>query len=622
MRGLMTPNQIIPRTLLNRRCKELRENFYNELLPPPELTIYEWADKYRILSSEASSEPGPWRTSRFPYLKEIMYELSPQSGSETVTCMKGAQLGLTELAINTIGYTIHWDPKPILYIQKTVDAVMKFSAQRFSKSLENTPEVYNRLPKKGTTSDNTNTKLLKNFPGGILIMGGANSAASLRSMPIALLILDEEDSYEMDIQEEGDPTILAERRTANFPNRKIFHLSTPKVKETSKIEPLFEEGDQRYFFVPCPFCAHFQTIRWENIIYTDNDPKTAKLKCEGCNELIKEYHKTYMLDNGEWRAMYPGRDSVSFHINSLYSPIGFYSWRDAVKLWLKYRKDNNTEILRTFVNTVLGETYSEAGKMVDYTGLSSHKEIYSAPVPEEVLVLTAGVDVQEDRIECEIVGWGENQKSWSIDYSRYVGDTESNYVWEQLDQHLLKTWRHQTGIDMNLACVAIDSGHRAKIVYKFCLSRFHRRVFPIKGVPGWGKGLINRPINMNQHGVWLYNAYVDEIKSKIYSQLKVEDENVQGYCCFPDRPEYDTSYFKMLTAEKLLRKRVSGQYKLVWELPPGRHNEALDCRGYSIAALNILKPNFEEIKKSGTPLVVKNTTLKRRKRVLSKGVEL
>jgi len=621
MKGILSALQVMPKSAVRRNTEEITNNFYDELNPPPELTIHEWADRYRVLSTEASSEPGPWRTSRFPYLKEIMYVLSPQSNVEEVVCMKGSQLGLTELALNLMGYTIHWDPKPILYIQKTLDAVLKFSSQRFSKSLQNTPEVYERLPKKGSVTDDTNTKLLKNFRGGVLIMGGANSAASLRSMPIAVLILDEEDSYEANIEEEGDPTLLAERRTANFPNRKIFHLSTPKVKETSRIEPLFEDGDQRFYYVPCPFCNYYQTIKWGNIVWDNNDPKTVRLTCEKCRKAIKEHHKTYMLENGEWRATYPGREIVSFHINSLYSPLGFYSWEKAVILWLKYRKDLNTEILRVIINTIFGETYSESGKTVDYTGLSSHKEIYPAPVPRGAVVLTAGVDIQEDRIEAEVVGWGQNEESWSIEYVRFVGDIEDKFIWKQLDEFLNQTWKHQDGVDLNIACVGLDSGYKTRKVYKFCSTRLFRRIFPVKGMGGWGKGLINRPSKLNQDGVWLYLVYVDEVKSKIYSQLKVEAVGKYGYCHFPEKSEYDTAYFKMLTSEKLLRKMVGGKFKLSWHLTAGRRNEALDCRCYALAALNILKPNFEAIKNSGGPLVMKNTTLKKKARVLSKGVE-
>ena len=607
--------------VVDEQIEELNNTFYQNLAPPPELQIWEWADKYRVLSSEASSEPGQWRTSRFPYTKEIMEVMSPQSPVEDIVMMKGAQTAGTEILLNLLGYTIHYDPGPILYIQKTVDAVMRFSAQRFTKSLENTPEVSQRLPT-AKSRDDSNTKLLKNFPGGILILGGANSAASLRSMPIGKLLLDELDSFEADIQSEGDPIELAIRRTANFPRRKKIYISTPLVKETSKIEPMFLDGDQRYYNVPCPFCGHKQVIRWGNIVYENDDPKTAKLRCEKCHKLIEERYKTQMLENGEWVALHPGREVVSFHLNSLYSPLGFYSWADAVKLWLKYKRTRNTEVLRVFVNTVLGETYSEAGKSVEYDTLNSRKEKYKAEVPKDVLLLTAGVDVQEDRIEAEVVGWGEHQENWSIDYVRLMGDTEYDGVWKQLEDYLARGWLHTSGLKLRPACTAVDSGHRAKIVYNFCKKHEHSLVFPIKGRDGWGQGLIHRPTKPNQHGVYLFNAFVDEVKSKIYSQFKL-DSIGPGFCHFPNKSMYNEDYFIMLTSEKLIRKRVSGKYKLAWELPAGKRNEALDCRCYAICALNILKPNFEAIKGRGVPLNAENTKIKTRKRrVLSTGVQV
>ncbi len=603
------------------KLTKLNNIFFENLAPPPELQIWEWADKYRVLSSEASSEPGKWRTSRFPFTKEIMAVLSPQDPTEEVVFMKGAQIAGTEVLLNFMGYGIDYDPAPMLYIQKTVDSVMRFSAQRFTKSLENTPRVAAKLPTQ-KSRDDSNTKLLKNFPGGIIIMGGANSAASLRSMPICKLLLDELDSFEADIQSEGDPIELAIRRTANFPRRKIVYISTPLVQETSKIEPLFKDGDQRYYNVPCPFCEHEQTLKWGNIVYENDDPKTVKLKCEKCGELIDERYKTQMLDRGRWIKTHPGREIASFHLNSLYSPLGFFSWQAAVKLWLKYKRTRNTEVLRVFINTVLGETYSEAGKAIDFDTLNTRKEKYKAEVPKDVMLLTCGVDVQETRIEAEIVGWGDEQESWSIDYVRLMGDTEYDGIWKQLEDYLARGWLHTSGLKLTPACTAIDSGHRAKIVYNFCAKWAQNLVFPIKGRDGWGQGLIHRPTKPNQHGVYLFNAFVDELKSKIYSQFKLDTVG-PGYCHFPNKSIYDQEYFMMITAEKLIRKRVAGKYKMAWSLPAGKRNEALDCRAYAISALNILKPNFEAIKKRGIPLNAENNKIKvRKRRVLSTGVEV
>lgn len=585
-------------------------------LPPSEtLSLDAWADEFRILPQISSSEHGPWRTSRFPYLKEIMWELSPESPTQMVVVQKGAQLGFTECAVNLMLYTVDHTPAPLLYVQKTIEAVEKFSKQRLAPSIEICPSVFEKFG--GLKSrDGTNTIRMKTYPGGALILGGANSAASLRSMPIQNLILDEEESYDADIEDEGNPSEIAIRRTANFPRRKIFRPSTPTVKETSKIEPLFISGDQRSYYVPCPICGAFQTIQWPNIVWDDEDATSVRLRCVHCKQEITENYKTEMLSKGEWRKKFPGRKVASFFINSLYSPLGFFSWMDAAEMFITAQKERDRNKLKVFVNTVLAETWSEAKVEISLTGLMKRKEEYPVEVPEGVLVLTAGVDVQEDRVECEVVGWGKGQESWSIEYVEFMGDTEHSFVWEQLDQYLQKTWLHASGHRVNLACTAVDSGHRAKVVYNFCRLREVRRIFAVKGRYGWGQGYIRRPKKRNEHGVYLFLTFVDEIKSKIYSALQLTTPGM-GYCHFPENPKYDRNHFAALTAERLVQKKSHGRVTLEWELPQGARNEPLDCRVYNLAALNILNPNFEYLGQKG-PLIFGNSRLKKT-RVHSRG---
>jgi len=593
-------------------------SFAKGLQPREDITMDIWADRYRKLPQVSSSESGQWRTDRFPFLREIMLVLSPESSYRTVVVMKGSQLGFTECALNMIMYDIQEKPCPILYVQKTIDAVKRFSKQRLQPSIDLCPEI-SKLVSPVISRDSSNTIQLKSFPGGILILGGANSAASLRSMPIQDLILDEEESYEDDIDEEGSPSDLAIKRTTNFPRRKIFRLSTPGMKETSKIEPLYLLGDQRQYKIPCPGCGFYQVIYWRHIKYDNDDPTSARFKCEECGGEFDENFKTVMLENGYWEAKFPGRRIASFHISALYSPVGFYSWEDAVDDWLMCQEPHQINKLQVFINTTLAETFTQNYKQLSATGLLKRKEVYDGDMPETVLVLTAGCDVQEDRIECEIIGWGAKQESWSIDYVVLMGDTESTFVWEQLDQYLLRTWKHPKGIEMNLACVGVDSGHRAKVVYNFCKSRFHRRIFPVKGKSGWGQGYIRRPKKPNEHGVMLFLIFVDEIKSKIYSYLKLKAPG-PGYCHFPVKDVYDKNYFKSLTSEKLVTKHERGKKRLLWELPAGHRNEALDCRCYGLAALNILNPNFELLDKLG-PMHATNVKVRRKGRgVVSRGV--
>lgn len=598
-----------------QRSDQLRVSFADGLAPPLDLDISEYSDRNRMLPQISSAERGPWRTSRFPFLREIMYELSPASPTRMIVVMKGAQLGFTEVALNWMFYTIEHSPAPMLYVQKTIEAVERFSKQRFGPSCEEMPKVLSIMGGNASkVRDSSNTIRIKVFPGGIIILGGANSAPSLRSMPIERLILDEEDSYDIDVDEEGSPSDLAIRRTSNFPRRKIYRPSTPTIKEISVTEPLFLSGDQRHFQVPCPFCGGFQIIRWSNILWDEGDTTSIHLVCDICKKQIAERYKTQMLENGEWVKKFPGREIASFQISSLYSPLGFYSWKDAADLFVEAETTLNRAKLKVFINTVLGETWSETQRRIEPHGLIKRKEKYAAEVPQGVVVLTAGADVQEDRIECEIVGWGRHEENWSISYDIFSGDTERESVWELLDQHLSKLWHHESGIDMQVACTGIDSGFRAKVVYEFCKTREFRRIFPTKGDDGWGKGYIMRP-KKRIEGILLYHFFVDELKSKIYSQLQI-DKPGPGYCHYPEDSEYDKGYFAGLTSEHLKTGKKGGRSILKWDLPEGRRNEPLDARAYAIGARYILGIDLNKVSDDQKPISGAVRKILRKKKVI------
>jgi len=597
---------------------ELSESFSQALTPNPPMTVSEWADKYRMLPAISTHESGLWRTSRFPFTKRVMDLLSSHEPCYQIVVMKGAQLAFTEIALNWKMYTIHYDPGPMLYVQKTLDAIKIFMEQRFEPSVDEMPIVRERIGNSSLRKSSGDTARLKVFPGGMIRFGGANSASSLRSMPIERLMLDEEDSYESDIQSEGSPSDLAIRRTANFPRRKIYRISTPTIKETSVIEPLFEAGTKERYHVPCPFCGNMDWIRWANIKYVNDDPNTAELLCEACGCLIAERYKTQMLSNGKWIAENPHAEYPSFHISSLYSPYGFYSWKDAVRHYVKAIRNHDNSSLKTFVNTVLGETWSESGKTVKASWLEGRKEQYVAEVPKECMVLTCGADVQDDRIECEVVGWANGLESYGITYKIFRGDTAQNAVWEQFDTFTKQQFRHGAGMLMPITCVAVDSGHRTKIVYEFCRMREHRYFFPVKGDDGWGKGLIDRPRKKNKYKVWAFRAFVDEIKSTVYSYLTISEPG-PGYCHFPNIPEYDTEFFRQLTSESLKKVWSQGKYRLRWMLPEGRRNEVLDCRCLNHSALTILLPDFGKLP-INEPIILNQRPIKRGRRRHSKGV--
>ncbi len=613
------------------KMERVLQLFREAITPPRKMDLDEWADNFRMLPRETSSEYGRWKTSRFPFLRKIMKALSPSSRAREVTAIKGAQLGFTEVAINWILYGAHQNPGPMMYVQKTDDAAKDFATQKLEPSIAACPEL-DRIMGAQKPKSLSNEVTNKGFPGGFVVLGGSNSGAFLRSKSIRDAIADEEDSYKANIDGEGSPVGMIRKRQANFPLSKFFRLSTPKFKETSTIEPAFDAGSQEQYYVPCPECnpgadlvagTKF-VIRWGNIKWSadidpeSNLPRDIYLVCEQCGCAIPEHKKTWMLENGDWFSEKESNgkpyrvgdvEFPSFQISSLYSPLGFFSWRDAVKEWFEYKNTQDKALLQVFINQTLGESYSAAGQDISANWLHGRRESYltrSAPaLPWGTLVLTAGVDIQDDRIEVEVVAWGLHAESWSVDYSVLYGvtDTLGDYngldstgrptAFTLLDQHLERTWSHANGQQVGVECTLIDSGHRAEVVHVFCRTKEHRRIFPVRGRAGWGRGRYERPKRRHERfKTWLFIAWVDEMKDTVYGQLQV-DQPGPGYCHFPDSDPYTQKYFQGLTAENKRVKMVSGKKVLFWECPRGVRNEPLDCRVYAQTALHVYSPNME-----------------------------
>jgi phage terminase large subunit GpA-like protein len=355
-----------------------KQAFLNGLKPDPDLTVSEWSDLYRMLSNKASAEPGPWRTDRTPYLKEIMDCMSANNTTQKVVFMAGAQLGKTEAINNVVGYMIAHAPGPALFVQPTIEMAKRLSKQRLDSLIHETPCLADKIAP-ARSRDSGNTMFSKEFPGGILLLTGANSATGLRSAPCRWVLLDEVDAFPSDVEGEGDPCALAERRASTFSRRKIILTSTPTVKDMSRIETEYLASDQRRFFVPCPHCDHMQWLQWKNLQWRDGDPKTTAYVCESCGAHIPEHFKSEMLRKGEWRATATSEDprTVGFHLSSLYSPLGWKSWEEIVIEFL--RSKNDAPLLKTFVNTVLGETWEEeVGAKLGAEGLAERAEFYPA----------------------------------------------------------------------------------------------------------------------------------------------------------------------------------------------------------------------------------------------------
>jgi phage terminase large subunit GpA-like protein len=574
------------------------DSFLIGLKPDEILTVSEWSDKYRKLSSKASAEAGPWRTERTPYLKEIMDSLSPHSPIEQVVFMKGAQVGGSESGFNWIGYVIDHAPGPMLMVQPTVDLAKKVSKQRIDPMIEECKVLGEKI-KPSRSRDSGNTQLSKEFPGGILIFAGANSASGLRSMPIRYLFLDEIDAYPLDVEGEGSPVDLAKARTRTFNRKKILEVSTPTIHGQSAIEAEFEKSDKRYFNLPCPHCNQYQPLKFSNLVWDKGKPETVNYACSLCGELIPEHHKTWMLSKGKWIAEDPDTDGkvAGFHLSSLYSPVGWYSWADLVNDWEKAQKSQET--LKTFVNTILGETWKEKSELPEWKRIYQRRESYQVnTIPGRVLFLTASVDVQANRLECEIKGWGRNKESWSIDYRIYPGNTTEDEVWINLDKLLNETWMHPTGGEIQIKMLAVDSGYNTQRVYDWAKNKSPTRVLVVKGSSSNNpKALLDSSstIEMNIRGkriktglrLWILGATI--AKSELYSWLKHEiptekelDESgyPHGFCHYP---MYEEEFFLGLTAEQLVTKKVKGFNRYYWEKIRDR-NEPLDLHVYNRAA--------------------------------------
>ena len=567
---------------------------FNEgLKPDPLLTISEWADQYRVLSKTASSEPGRYRTNRTPPLKEIMDCLSPYSPVEEVVFKKGAQVGATECGNNWIGYIIDQSPGPALVVLPTVELGKRWSKGRLTPLINDTPCLKDRI-KDPRSRDSGNTIQTKEFADGtgILQITGANSSVGLRSMPVRYLFLDEVDAYPLDVDGEGDPTSLAVRRTSNFTRRKIFKVSTPTIEGLSRIDRDFKNSDQRYYHVPCPHCHEKQVLKWEQLRYDNDDPTTTRYICEHCDGEIYNHQKTWMLENGEWIAERPEITKIAgFHLSSLYSPVGWFSWEDAVEQFIK--ADDDERLLKVWYNTVLGETWAEKGDAPEWERLHDRSEDYKIGfVPEGGLFLTAGLDVQRDRVEVEVVAWGLHKQSWSVDYRVFYGDVSDKAFRERVYSEIMdRHYEHACGASLSVQMLAIDSGYATQDVYNWVRTKPMSRCMAVKGqerssVPLGTPSKVDVTIRGKKlrHGARVWPVGVSLLKSELYHWLKLgrnEDETYpNGYCHFP---KYDTEFFKQLCAEQLITKIVKGYPKHEWQKTRDR-NEALDCRIYARAA--------------------------------------
>jgi len=601
----------------------------SNLQPPENINVHEWADKYRRLPAESSAEPGKWRTERTPYLKDIMTAISDPKVRKVVM-MTSAQIGKSELLLNSIGYFSDIDPCPMLMVQPTVDAGTQFSKSRIEPMIRDTP-VLSKIFGGGKKRDSKNTIMQKFFPGGYLAIVGANSPAGLASRPIKVIFADEIDRWNQSAGKEGDPLTIVEKRTTTFPHtHKLIYVSTPTTDGISRIQHEYNQGSMEQWKLPCPSCGHYQVIEWANIIFhRDEDTKEfledkeVTCVCTSCGEAFNEME--WKSQQGKWFEQTPNAVIKSYHLSALNSP--WKPWRDIAKSFLTAK--NETEMLKVWTNTEMGLPWMDASDSISADSLEHNKVTYDAYIPKDVLVITAGVDVQDDRLEFEVVGWGVGKRSWGIEYKVIHGNTSQPETWKRLDEHLKKVYTNVDGTKMTIARTCIDSGgHRTTEVYNFCKDRENRGVYAIKGRGGSGMNIVHTVTKSKRVGNALFIIGVDTAKDRHLAWLSQTYDHESnsyphGYYMFPldDAYErgYDNKYFEGLVSEVKVTKMQRGRPKTEWKLKSGVRNEPLDCRIYNIAAIEIMNPNFEELKKRINATQQKP---KRKKGTVSRGVEV
>lgn len=554
----------------------------------------EWADAHRVLSPESSAEPGRWRTSRAPFQKEVLDAFSDPEVKRVVV-MASTQMLKTEVILNVLGYFIDVEPCSIMSVISTLDLARAFSKDRLSPMIRDSPTLAAKV-KDVHNNDPDSTTLHKKFPGGHITISGANSPDSLASRPIRVVLCDEVDRYPLTAGTEGDPVSLVEKRTATFHNSIVGLFSSPGVRGRSRIEAEYKMSDRRRYLVPCPECDHYQVLKWANLQFEKGDdrlgiPETAAYACEGCGFLMEEHHKAEMLERGRWEAQGKFKGVAGFWINELYSP--WTTWAEMVEAWnkiLEHPEDIN--LLRVFINTRLAESFEERGEAPDWERLYGRREDYpKGVVPERGLLLTAGVDVQQDRLEYEVVAWGKGLESWSVEYGIIPGSYEDEKTWQKLDALIGRDWEHALGGRFRIRLTAIDSGYASSEVYRYGRRHGSDRVMVVKGMDA-----VNNVIGVPKaqdvdiggkkvkDGVYLWGVGSSYVKKELYAWLRLErkdDEPLPGYMHFPD---YDERYFQMLTAEELRRSKNRRGYWVYQFVKIRTHNEALDIRVYARAA--------------------------------------
>ena len=598
---------------INRTVRRVFRNYK----PPEDITVSQWAAKYRVLSRENAAEAGRWRNTRTPYLVEIMDSFTDPRVKK-ISVASGSQVGKSELLNNILGHIIHQDPASTLFVQPTVDDAKKYSRLRIAPMIRDTEPLRERVADV-KTRDSGNTMLQKKFPGGMLTMVGSNSPSGLASTPCKFVLGDERDRWALSAGTEGDPWKLAEARTTTFYNAKMVEVSTPTIKGASAIEKGYNAGTREHWCHQCPSFGEWVEICFDDFKFEFETVKQDRKKdyfikstawcCPRCGALHTEDEMRGAP--AKWIAQNP--DGIknghrSFKLSAFASP--WVPWESIAYKFLTSKDD--PALLQTFYNTVLGDWWEDRGDTIDNEDALARREDYGAredgsPVelPEGVLVLTCGVDTQNDRLEYEVVGHGFFGETWGIKKGICMGDPNTDAPWQRLDDVIDHTYRFKDGRGLLISITFVDSGGlRTQDVYAQCRARLAKRVFAIKGQGGDGVPFTRPPTKIkqvvdgrNMGMLWLYSLGVDAGKADVMSNIRVQEPGPK-YCHFPldNTRGYDSRYFEGLLSEKLERKTTNGRTRLVWvKIAEHIRNEPLDCRVYALAAFRVLDPDLEAV---------------------------
>ena len=586
--------------------------------PPESLTVDEWADRYRRLSPESSAEAGPWRTSRTPYLREPMRAFTDPSVRKIVI-VAGSQIGKTECELNCLAYIMDQDPGTVLFVHPTIEDAKKFSRLRVEPMIRDCRRLKRKVHNAERGGKQSKTVLQKSFPGGMLMLTGSNVASALASTPARYIIGDERDRWALSAGREGDPWSLAEARQTTFYNAKAIEVSTPTVKGASNIERAFLEGTQERWVTQCPECGAWHDVQFDDVRFKAehekvNGKKSYRLTeepswcCPSCGCVSSE--RTMRSQPSRWEADNPGalkQSGVrSFWLNAFCSP--WTPWSKVVLRFLEAKDD--PQRLQVVYNTLFGRLWEDRGDLVSDDEMMARREDYGVrddgtPVelPDGALVVTVGVDVQDARLEYEVVGHGRWGETWGVEKGVIMGRPDADEVWERLDGVTSHVWRYRDGRGVRASVTCVDSGgHYTQEVYERCRARQASRVFAIKGKGGEGVPYTSVPTRVavrdKRRTCWLYTIGVDAGKAEIMGAIKVQEPGPK-YCHFPRGRGYDEGYFAGLLSERLVLSNGATGSRWRWEKIPGHErNEALDCRNYAMAALRILNPDWDGIERA------------------------